>query len=959
MTGNQLPKRAVRPPELARKPQWRTTAIAFAAAALVAFGATDAQALALGRITVQSALGEPLRAEIDIPQISADEAATLSTRLAGPDAFRAAGAELSPALAGAQFSLQRRPSGSYYLRLSSDRAVNDPFIDLILEASWATGRVTRDYTMLFDPPSVRQQPVAPMAAQVTPPTAVTAPPAVAPARQAEAPAAVTPRAASPAVRTPQPRAERAAQPRQVAPAATGGETRQVTVRPGETAGRIAAAVKPAAISLDQMLLALLRGNPDAFVDGNVNRLRAGAVLDVPSAEQAGATPTAEAKQLVVAQSRDFNEFRRRLAEGLPAAGQVTAPGRQATGRVQADVAEKKSAAATPDKLTLSKGGVQGRREERIARERASQEAAARVAELNKNLADLNRLTGAAAAGSPQGGATGQTPAGAPGGPAIATGAAAATPPVPAAAVPASAPVAAAASPAGAASATTNTPAIATPAQEAASAAATPASAAVQPPAAAPASAAAPAKARAQAPAPAAEPSLIDGLVDNPIVPVAAGGILALLLGLGLYRIGQRRKKNGGVDSSFLESRLQPDSFFGASGGQRIDTAEGPSITGSSLVYSPSQLDAAGDVDPVAEADVYLAYGRDLQAEEILKEALHTTPDRIAVHAKMLEIYAKRRDVKAFNQLAGEAHRLTHGAGPEWSHIATMGAELDPDNTLYRPGGAPAGEMPATAVAAAATVAAVVVADRGRNEAVQTHSLGLPDADTVALDLDFSLDDLSPGDTAAAPVKPIEPVAASMPEPSMPAPAAATQTAAASTAAPDTQSVALVAPSLPDLDLDFDLPPGFQTTAQSQATVAADLATQADDLSDLDFDMPSLEEAQAHASPEAQPKDLMDFGLADLSLDLDVPAIPSADAAAPVAPQANTATDVSDLDIPLLDADGIDGDADGDPLDTKLALAEEFHAIGDTDGARSLAQEVVADASGELKRRAQRFLEEIG
>ena len=129
--------------------------------------------------------------------------------------------------------------------------------------------------------------------------------------------------------------------------------------------------------------------------------------------------------------------------------------------------------------------------------------------------------------------------------------------------------------------------------------------------------------------------------------------------------------------------MQPDSFFGASGGQRVDTAEA-GATGSSMVYSPSQLDAAGDVDPVAEADVYLAYGRDLQAEEILKEALRINPQRVAIHAKLLEIYAKRRDAKAFEVVAAEAYSLTRGAGPEWDHICELGQELDRANPAVPP-----------------------------------------------------------------------------------------------------------------------------------------------------------------------------------------------------------------------------------------------------------------------------------
>ena len=126
------------------------------------------------------------------------------------------------------------------------------------------------------------------------------------------------------------------------------------------------------------------------------------------------------------------------------------------------------------------------------------------------------------------------------------------------------------------------------------------------------------------PAQAEEPGFLESL--NPMLLAAGGAGVALLAGVAMFLRSRRRADTG--ETSFLESRLQPDSFFGASGGQRVDTRDatgGPS----SMSYSLSQLDAIGDVDPVAEADVYLAYGRDLQAEEILKEALRSTPDRLA------------------------------------------------------------------------------------------------------------------------------------------------------------------------------------------------------------------------------------------------------------------------------------------------------------------------------------------
>ncbi|MBZ8142306.1 hypothetical protein CLD22_20690, partial [Rubrivivax gelatinosus] len=158
---------------------------------------TPAWALGLGRLNVQSALGEPLRAEIDVTSLSPEEAGTLRLRVAPPDAFRAAGVEYNAILGDAQLVLQRRPDGRQVLRLTSERSVVEPFVDVILEANWATGRLVREYTMLFDPPNTR-------AAQPVP--APTAAPQIAPA-PARAPAVaspVQPPATAPAVVPPPP-----------------------------------------------------------------------------------------------------------------------------------------------------------------------------------------------------------------------------------------------------------------------------------------------------------------------------------------------------------------------------------------------------------------------------------------------------------------------------------------------------------------------------------------------------------------------------------------------------------------------------------------------------------------------------------------------------------------------------------------------------------------------------------
>jgi pilus assembly protein FimV len=425
-------------------------------------------------------------------------------------------------------------------------------------------------------------------------------------------------------------------------------------------------------------------------------------------------------------------------------------------------------------------------------------------------------------------------------------------------------------------------------------------------------------------------------------------VLAMLLGLGFYKIRQRRKATQ-VDSSFLESRLQPDSFFGASGGQRIDTAESSSnsssATGSSMVYSPSQLDAAGDVDPVAEADVYLAYGRDLQAEEILKEALRTNPNRVAIHAKLLEIYAKRRDAKAFELVATEAYNLTHGQGPEWEHICELGRELDASNPMYRPGGQPgASALAATGVTTPGVLGAT------------TATAAMPQAPAPAadldLDLDFSLgDEPAPAPSPAASVsnpanertQPIE-LRSSLPAGLDMDFGASTKPMPAAGSKPPAQQPEPVRLEAPDLTLDpnilnFGAEPAPAPAAAPRAASAAPAAP-APDAGMIEFDLGSLSLDLPDAKPAAEP-----------------PAPALAPAPQAVAPKAQDPVISDSAAAPLLTPDlssGVD-----DPLATKLALAEEFNAIGDPDGARSLAEEVLAEASGELKSRAQKLLAEIG
>jgi pilus assembly protein FimV len=806
----------------------------------------EAHALALGRVTVQSALGEPLRAEVEVAQITAEEASTLRAAPAPDEAFRAAGLQRHPALSEMRVSAERLADGRFVLRLASDRVINEPVIDLLLEASWSAGRIVRDYTLLFDPPVTRPEASAPapVTAAQLPPTAATAAPVPGPSAGGQIPAA-TPLPPTAATTTTAPAA--APDP---APAPAQPPTERVNVRPGDTAARIVAAAKPPTVSLEQMLVALLQANPDAFVGNNMNRLRAGAVLELPAAETAAALEPQQARQIVRAQSQDFNEFKRRLAEraATGAAAPATAPPagasgptRQATGRVEARVEERKpTEPPAADRLTLSQGAVQGRpgasvaapasapgSEDRIARQRAEQDAANRLAELNRNMADLNRLSAAAGAGTASAPASGVPMAlpgvaaasraasqAASGASAVASDAAAAS-----AALPASAPADSQAS------------AASDPAQPASGAAAETAAVAAS-------GASAPAAAGTSALAPLAR---LTELATQQPWPLALG--TALVAGLGtiggmLWWYRRRRAAAPAAPTSGMDSRLQDlpedDEELPGNSGRLERRSEVGSR--SSLLYSPSQLDASGEPDPVAEADVYLAYGRDLQAEEILQEALRNSPDRVAVMVKLLEICARRFDWAAFEPLARRVQALTGGRGPDWTRVAELGRGLAPVGHPLFNGDAPApgtGPLPGAGDGAG--------------------------PDGLALDLDGFRMPAPPAQPARAPAY--------------------------------------------DPEIDGPLSP--------------------DD--DLTLAPPEAEASQARPprgqAPAGAP---LEFDLAGLSLDLGQPA---ADA--------------------------------GNPLETKLALAEEFRSIGDTEGARSLAEEVRAEATGTLRERAERLLSELG
>ena len=868
-------------------------ALTGAALAAMCLVASNAWALGLGRLDVQSALGENLRAEIDVTSITPEEASNLNVRVAPPESYRAAGVDYNSVLPGTQVVLQRRADGRSYLSVTSDRAVQEPFIDVILEISWSSGRLVREYTLLLDPPVTRTA-ASPAASEASTSPVITPAPsqAIATAPRAVERKPSTPRAsASTGESTGEVRKPSAKAPA-TAPAEAGAD--EYKVRDGDSLSRIAGRTQRPGVSLDQMLASLYQANPDAFVNSNINRLKSGVVLAVPSADTAKAVTPAEARQLIQAQSADFGTYRQRLAAAVPAA-KTDGTARQASGKVQSSVDDRKaSAAPAPDKLVLSKGvsAKASAPEDKLSKEREKKDASARVAELSKNVDELKKLSSASAAASGKTTTAAAAPAPVAPPPVVVPPVA---PPKPPVAAPAPAPVPVppppppAPPPAPVVAASAPSPVASAPAAVVAAASAV-ASAATEP-ASAPVVAAAasrPAVASAPVVAPAVEPPgpFASLLEDNPLVLAAGAALVALLAGFGIYRFTKRAKKDSG-ETSFLESRLQPDSFFGASGGQRIDTRDAGGAS-SSMSYSLSQLDAIGDVDPVAEADVYLAYGRDLQAEEILKEAMRASPERLAIRTKLLEVYAKRRDTKGFELLATQLFGLTGGQGEDWAKAQEIGLQIDPDNTLYQPGGKPASAegdgRPTAELLGASTMPQSVLPSPSEFGASGNASSGFDSTSgsAVDLDLDLGLSDTAPS-LSARPVEQTQPM-----------------------------NVAQDIPSLDDMS--FNLPPAPPPMASAPSSGS------------MDFDLGSISLDLGEETTVAQPK---------------------------TSQPAPVSSDFGAIDL----GEAIDDDAD--PIVRKLELAEEFRQIGDTEGARDLLQEVVAKSSGAVKTRAQAMLHDLG
>ncbi len=304
----------------------------------LALGSGHASALGLGQIEVKSSLNQPLVAEIPVLVGSPGEADDLRVKLAPPDAFTRVGLN-RPTLQAANLTFEVRTDerGRKVIRITTPDSVSDPFLSFLLEADWGKGRMLREYTVLLDPPSmmpitasapVRTRPLPEPPPAPTEPLLETPPPRAA-EPIAEPPPAPVYDAPPAAASIPEP-APAAASPQDSYPGY--GADSYGPVAAGDTLWSIAQRTRhDDAVTINQMMLALLRANPDAFADNNINRLKKGAVLRIPAREEATLLAASEAAAQVRDQMQSWGGAAATFA--APADASMSAPG---TGRVAAD-----------------------------------------------------------------------------------------------------------------------------------------------------------------------------------------------------------------------------------------------------------------------------------------------------------------------------------------------------------------------------------------------------------------------------------------------------------------------------------------------------------------------------------------------------------------------------------------------------------------------------------------------
>jgi pilus assembly protein FimV len=615
---------------------------AVAAVLLFLTVSSDSFALGLGEIDMQSALNQPMQASIGLTSASGTDLSQVKVSIASADAHQRAGLSRSRVLGNFRFKVEQDSRGQPVIRVSSTEAIREPFIEFMLELTWPNGRLMRQYTVLVDPPlTMPAAPAIPAAPRSSKPLAT---PVV-----TETPRRYTPSTAATTT----------------AAAATNNAGQNVSnygpVKRDETLWTIAKRIRPdTGISMEQMMLALQRANPEAFINNNINNLKAGATLKIPSREEITSLSARDARIEANQQYQAWKEggtgtpdiaVEKKPAPVVAAQEEVavqeeadliaTTESRLQLTPPEADMVQGAATAGDPQAGDAEAGSSNLEQQLALAAETAeanrakSEELQSRVTELEEQLATMKRLL------------------------------------------------------------ELKSDELATMQNRQATAEAdtTPATAEAVEPEVAEVAVEETAQDNPEAEAAAGEKTqesegIVNKLVDNPIL-AGLGVLVAMLLG-GFIWASTRRKENQNVfdEEMTLENRLKSESAH-------LEPRPQPAIAVNEVFQEPehdTNLQHSDDGDPLTEADVYLAYGRIQQAEDVLQAALEKAPDDAALRLKLLEVYHAGGNATAFDREANDFRDTVTEEDPVWLRVASMGYELSPENELYKAGAGDASNL---------------------------------------------------------------------------------------------------------------------------------------------------------------------------------------------------------------------------------------------------------------------------
>ncbi|MDQ7984439.1 FimV/HubP family polar landmark protein [Pseudomonas sp. G34] len=934
----------------------RVRKLVLAIAAATALSSGMAHALGVGELTLQSSLNQPLVAEIELLDVRDLSAAEMRPSLASPEEFNKAGVDRQYFLTDLKFTPIIKPNGKSVIRVTSSKPVREPYLNFLVEVLWPNGRLLREYTLLLDPPLYSPQ------AAAAPQMPVAAPAPVPRPAPSAAPRATAPVASAPAA----PRA-----------ASAGGDYR---TNANDTLWEVAQRAGGSG-SVHQKMLAIQDLNPDAFIGGNINRMKSGQVLRLPDDQQIARRSQSEALAQVAAQNSSWRQGR--SAPAAAGTRQIDATRRSSAGAAPAEVTAEdklKLVAAEAGKATSgSESGTANNaalanqlavtQESLDSTRRENDELKDRMGDLQSQLDKLQRLiqlkdnqlaklqadVSAPAGQASAGAASAPTPAPAepaasPAGEAPSGAAPTAEAPAANETAPESAPVDPAAPPAGepaaeapaAESAPAPAPEAATPAEPAAPAAEAPAQAPV-----------------AATPEPVEEDSALDNLLANPMMLGLIGGSLLLALLLVLLILSRRNARKAEEEEVSLSTYEEDTHRFDSDLELPADSLN--DLPDDQVALSPSVEErvTAQTGDALGEADIYIAYGRFNQAAELLHNAINDEPQRTDLRLKLMEVYAELGDREGFARQESELRE-----------IGGANAQVEQLKSRY-----PAMIMLGGTAALASTAAA-------------------DDLDS------FSLDDLTL-DEPEQPVAPLQPAA----DDSFDLDLDALEAEFAADPLPNAEDdrarfdeIDTLGPQsdfdLPaeaplagkDAPLDFDLDLGDEPVNRQEPggeladfnldldTPAAPAASQDDDFLlslDDDDDKPAADLPDLSSALDDDKGD--DFGLpADFDLSLnDEPA--QANSGASFAAQLDDVTAELDQLAESLEQQGqapqelqtepvsLDEDDDFDFLSgtdetaTKLDLARAYIDMGDTEGARDILDEVIAEGNDGQQQEARELI----